>query len=238
MIPAIRFTPLACLALALTLAACQPELHVTDHQPVEPPFAQAKSIPDAPLFGTLRGEAFQIKDARYVPDHRDGFARLDIKLSAGKADAACDEIKPADAASVWLRLEGSDTIHSQEFNLMPGQESPWSIHYQVHGPDGWHGSMDAAAVVALQAAGSDGRITGELAVCFADDLKSCVSGSFAADACPYHIDAAARGPLPQETIPEKYRDKLKAAPTASASASAGSTAAPSASASAKDAPKP
>lgn len=196
------------LALGLASPGCQSENHVTAHQAVDPPVTSPKAIPDAPLFGTLRGQSFQIQDARYIADHRDGFARVDIKLSAGKSDEACGEIKPSGSTSVWLRLEGSDAVESQDLQIKPGEPSRWSVHYQVHGEDGWIGNTDASAVVSLHAAGPDGKITGGIAVCFADDQKSCVSGSFAADPCPYRIDAAPRGALPPEAIPEKYKQKL------------------------------
>lgn len=221
--------------LGLVLVGCQSEAHVTPHQAVDPPVSSPKSIPDAALFGTIRGQSFQLQDARYIPDHRGGFERVDIKLSAGKADEACGDVKPSGSTSIWLRQEGSDTVESQELTLKPGEESRWSVHYQVHGEDGWIGNTDASAVVSLHAAGPDGRITGGIAVCFADDQKSCVSGSFAAAPCPYRIDAAPRGAIPPEAIPEKYKQKLKAAPTASptdaptASPTAAPTAAPTAS---------
>ena len=61
--------------------------------------------------------------------------------------------------------------------------------------------------------GPDGRVTGGLAVCFADDLKSCVSGSFDAQSCPSSLDAAVRGAMPPEAIPEKYRLQMLQAAT-------------------------
>jgi hypothetical protein len=217
-------SPVACvLALSLgaaLLAGCAPEARPTPHKPVEPPAASPDAIPEAPLNGTLRGAPFVVRDARYVADHRTGYAHVDIKLSAGSAEASCGAIAPAGSSSVWLRLERSDKIEAQDLRLTPGQESPWSVHYQVRESSGWVGSAEAAAVVSLRAAGPDGRLEGGLAVCFADDAKSCVSGTFAALPCPPGIDAPVRGTLPPEAIPEAYAKKLRAvvAPLGSASA--------------------
>ena len=217
----------ASVPLAATLLlACSPEHHVTTHDPVEPPVTTPQSIPDAPLHGTIRGVPFVLRDARYIADHRPGYTHTDILLSAGKADASCEERKPANATSIWLRLEGKDEVPSQDFDLRPGKESPWSVHYQVRTEEGWMGNAEGAAVVSLHTAGPDGKISGGLSVCFADGKKSCVSGSFDAEPCPSRIDAPVRGAQPPEAIPEKYRQKLKAvqppipvlAPSASASA--------------------
>jgi hypothetical protein len=84
------------------------------------------------------------------------------------------------------------------------------VHYQVREDDTWVGSSDAAAVAALRASAGDGVISGSLAVCFADDTGSCVSGSFDALSCPPAIDAPVRGALPLEAVPEKYQPKLRA----------------------------
>jgi hypothetical protein len=172
--------------------------------------ANAGAIPDAPVSGTLRGVKFVARDARYVPDRRQGFQHTDIKLSAGSAAAACGDVEPAGSPSVWLRLEKSDTVGAQELRLDAASEGPWSVHYQVREGGAWTGSSEASAVVSLRAPAGDGTISGALAVCFADDRSSCVSGSFEAKPCPPSIDAPVRGALPSEAIPEKYRAKALA----------------------------
>jgi hypothetical protein len=195
------------LALGALAAACQPEVRPTPHPKVDPPVASAGAIPDAPVGGTLRGARFLLRDARYVPDHRTGYHHTDIKLSAGSAEAACGEVEPAGSSSVWLRLERSDSVETQELRLEPGKESPWSVHYQVREEDAWVGSSDGSAVVSLRAPSGDGTLSGAIAVCFADGARSCVSGSFEARPCPPAIDAPVRGAIPSEAIPEKYRAK-------------------------------
>ncbi len=206
-------------AVLLTLG-CNPEQHVTQHKPVEPPVSKADAIPDAPVSGSIRGVAFQMKDARYVVDHRMDMTRIDIKLSTGAAESACAPVKPTDAMMVWLRLEKSDKLESQELHLDPTKPGPWSIHYQMKTPGGWVGSDEGYATVALRAAGADGKLSGGVSVCFADDQKSCVSGSFDALPCPWGIDAPVRGALPSEAIPEKFQKKWKeggSAPSGSSS---------------------
>jgi hypothetical protein len=204
---------LAILGAALSLR-CQPEQHVTPHKPVTAPVDNVGAIPDAQLAGTLRGVKFVVKDARYTLDHRMGFHRADIRLSAGAAETPCGPIKPDGSPSVWLRLEGSDAIATQDLALTPGappgERAPWSVHYQLRENDAWTGSGDAAVVGTLRASAGDGIVSGALAVCFADDRGSCVSGSFEALPCPYTIDAPVRGAQPAEAVPEKYKPKLKA----------------------------
>lgn len=198
------------LVLSTALAAgCRPETHVRVHKPVEPPVAAAGAIPDGPVTGTLRGHKFVLGDARYVADHRRGYTRVDIALSSGAAGAACGEIKPPRAPRVWLRLERSDKVETQNIRLAPEARGPWSVHYQVIEDDGWTGSGEAAAIVSLRAPGPEGKVSGSIAVCFADDAGSCVSGSFDAEPCPPSIDAPVRGALPPEIIPEQYAGKIR-----------------------------
>jgi hypothetical protein len=160
--------------------------------------------------GTLRGTKFVLKDARYVPDRRPGYEHVDVKLSAGASESACGEIKPRGSPSVWLRLEHAGTVASQELHLSPGTESAWSVHYQVRENDTWVGSSEASAVAAIRASAGGGVLGGSLAVCFADDAGSCVSGSFDALPCPPTIDAPVRGAVPLEAVPEKYKPRLRA----------------------------
>jgi hypothetical protein len=163
------------------------------------------AIPDAPVNGTLRGIPFVVRDARYVVDRRVGYAHTDIKLSAGKSESACGPISPARAASVWLRLEGEPMTGGAEFRLAPGDRGSWSVHYQVFEGDRWSGIGEGSALVSLREPGPDGRLSGGIGVCFSDDRKSCVSGSFVAQSCPTNFDLPVRGALPSEAIPPRFR---------------------------------
>lgn len=194
---------LAIAAMGL-LAGCRAESRAEPRRTVVPPVDSPSAIPDGPVGGTVRGAPFVVRDARYVIDRRVGYAHTDIKLSAGKADAPCGPILPANTASIWLRLEGAGKVESQDMRV--GEDAgTWSVHYQVFDGARWIGVSDASAILSMHEPGPDGRIRGGLAVCFSDDAKSCVSGSFAAESCPPNIDQPVRSAQPVETIPEKYR---------------------------------
>jgi hypothetical protein len=194
--------------VAIAVAACRPESHAPQAKVVEPPVASPNAIPDAPVTGTLHGLPFELRDARYVVDKRVGYEHTDIKLSAGKSESACGSIAPANSPSVWLRLEGAAPIETKDMRLAPDARSVWSVHYQVFDGDQWTGVGDGTAVLSIREAGPDGRVSGGLAVCFPDDAKSCVSGSFEAQSCPPSIDQPVRGTPPPESIPEKYRLRM------------------------------
>jgi hypothetical protein len=152
-----------------------------------------------------------LRDAPYVVDKRWGFEHTDIMLSAGKSEAACGAVAPANAPSVWLRLEGAAKIETKDMRLSPDapvSSAPWTVHYQVFDGEQWFGVGDGTAVLSLREAGPDGKISGGIAVCFPDDAKSCVSGSFEAQSCPPAIDQPVRGTPPPESIPEKYRLRM------------------------------
>jgi hypothetical protein len=191
------------LVLAL-VAACRPESHADVRPPVEPPVESPNAIPDAPVSGTVRGAPFVVRDARYVVDRRVGYAHTDLLLSSGKAESHCGPIAPARATSVWLRLDGTGTIEPKDVRVGSGAPGPWSVHYQVFDGEGWVGVGAGAAVLSIRDATADGRLTGGLAVCFSDDDKSCVSGSFDAVSCPMTIDQPVRGAVAPEEIPAKY----------------------------------
>lgn len=197
----------AALLAVLVVAACRAEQKPSPAAAREPPVSSPEGIPDAPLSGTIHGRPFVLRDARYVPDRRPGYAHTDILLSSGTADSACAPVVPATATSVWLRLEGPDPIEATSTRTGPGTTSRWSVHYQAF--DGrWLGVGDGSALVSLQAPAPDGRVAGGLAVCFSDDERSCVSGSFDAVACPPRIDQPVRGTPPSEAVPPEYARRM------------------------------
>lgn len=163
--------------IACILLACRAETAPPDQKPIDPPVSSPETIPDAPVSGTIHGAPFVARDMRYVVDERIGYAHTDIKLSAGHAENACDSISPAKGASVWLRLE----------------DNTWSVQYQVFDDGRWIGVHAAKALVSIRGVSPDGHMSGGLAVCFSDDSKSCVSGSFEAVDCPSSIDQPVRG---------------------------------------------
>lgn len=224
----------AAVLASLGLLSCRDELHPVDRKPVAPLVASPEAIPEAPLNGTIRGARFAIRDARYIVDRRPGYAHTDIRLSNGAAKDPCGPVEPATSSSVWLRLEGDAKVTTQNLKVEIGAPGPWSVHYQAREADGWLGSAEATAVLSIREPGPDGRLGGGLAVCFSDDAKSCVSGTFDAVACPPTIDQPVRGTPPPEAVPEKYAQKLRQV----VPASSGSSAAPAPSASTPPAAQP
>jgi len=190
------------------LAACRDDLPPPPPSVVEPPVASPESIPDAPVSGRIHGSPFVMRDARYLLDRRVGYAHTDIQLSSGTADSACAPISPPTSTSVWLRLEGSDKIPSASLRVQSGVEGSWTVHYQVFDGTAWTGVGNGSALLTLHEPGPDGRLSGGIAVCFSDDTKSCVAGSFDALACPATIDQPVRGTPPPEAVPPAYRNRV------------------------------
>ena len=165
---------------------------------MSPPVESFEAIPDAPVSGVVRGAQFTLRDARYTVDRRMGYAHTDITLSMGTADKPCGEIKPKHATSVWLRLDGPLAVERGQIRLDPKAQIPWSAHYQARENDRWVGNGDGAALLWIQSIGPDGKIAGDVAVCFGDGEKSCVKGAFNAPHCPVSIDEPVRGTVAED----------------------------------------
>ncbi len=201
----MRASVLLAPAALATLLSCREEARPTQPAAVEPPVASPEAIPDAPVSGRIHGAPFVLRDARYVIDRRTGYAHTDIALSSGNAEAACTPVSPPTSTTVWLRLEGPDRIESISARVGPaGTPGGWAVHYQTFEGGAWVGVGNGSAILALHEPGPDGRLSGGLAVCFPDEKKSCVSGSFEAVGCPPRIDQPVRGTLPPEAIPAAY----------------------------------
>lgn len=192
----------------LALPACREEAHATPAKPVEPPMSTPESIPEAPVAGRIHGAPFAMRDARYVIDRRVAYAHTDILLSSGTAESACAPVTPEQSTSVWLRLDGPGSIETTSARVGPGQADTWSVHYQAFDGASWVGVGEGSALVSLHQPGPDGKLSGGIAVCFPDDMKSCVSGSFEATSCPPTIDQPVRGTPPPEAIPQPYLQKV------------------------------
>jgi len=192
----------------LVLASCRDDLHAVKASSLVPPVTSPEALPDAPVSGRIHGAPFVLRDARYIVDRRVGYSHTDIELSSGTSEAACGPISPRTSTSVWLRLEGAGRIETSNVRVGPGQSGRWAVHYQVWNGDTWEGKGDGSALVVLREAGPDGRVSGGIAVCFSDDAKSCLSGSFDAVACPPRIDQPVRGTPPPEAIPAIYLRRM------------------------------
>ena len=155
-----------------------------------------------------------MRSARYVVDRRVAYAHTDIVLSSGTAESPCAPVTPAQSTSVWLRLEGPGKVETTSTRVGPGKDTTWAVHYQVHEGERWMGEGGGSALLSLHEPGPDGTLSGGLAVCFPDDAKSCVSGSFEAANCPPTIDQPVRGTPPPEAIPPQYLQQVSAAASA------------------------
>jgi len=194
----------------LGLPSCQsphpsPKLHA------DPVSSSADSIPVAPVSGTIHAKPFGLGSARYFVDRRPGYAHVDIKLSAGKSADHCGAPLPDDSASVWLRRAGSESINSEIIRIASNRREAWEVHYQAMDDGQWVGNGNAEALVVLEPPAADQRLRGELSVCFADETKSCVLGTFVAEYCPISIDAPIRGMYHMES--KTAFDPARAAPS-------------------------
>jgi hypothetical protein len=199
------------VAVALALVACREERHLAPPAHVDPPVTTPQSIPEGPVSGRIHGAPFTMRDARYVVDKRVAYAHTDILLSSGSAESPCAPAVPAQSTTVWLRLEGPGRIAAGDARTGPGQTGAWRVHYQVFDGEAWSGVGDGSALVSLAEPGPDGRLSGGLAVCFPDETKSCVAGSFDAVSCPPSIDQPVRGTPPPEAVPPQYRERVSGA---------------------------
>jgi hypothetical protein len=202
------------------LPSCQSP-HPSPKMHADPVANSADSIPTAPVSGTIRGKSFGLGSARYFVDRRLGYEKIEIKLSAGKSAEHCSAPLPNDSASVWLRRTGSGPIKSETIRIASNQHEAWEVHYQAEDDGQWVGNGNAEALVVLEPPSADQHLRGELSVCFADETKSCVLGTFVAEYCPISIDAPIRGSYHMES--NAAYDPAKAAPSEAGDIAKGGT---------------
>jgi hypothetical protein len=183
---------------SLTPACGKTEPAIHDPKPAP---TSADAIPAATLGGELAGKPFTLGSARYVVDRRHGYEKVDVSLSAGTADFPCDDRKPKDAPSVWLRRKGEAPLKAEAVRLAPGEQSPWEVHYQFRDGRRWIGNGHASSLIVIHDIGPDMKLSGELWACFGDPMGSCVAGRFSADYCPIRIDQPVRGTEAMERPP-------------------------------------
>lgn len=194
---------LVAAAFAVAVAcSCRAEPRAAPHKPPAAP-TSADAIPIAPLSGKLLGQAYALRNARYYVDRRRGYAKIDIQLSASRAEAPCGDLEDPHAPSVWLRRQGNREPARAEHTVRVSGGGPWQVHYQVHEHDQWLGNGDANALFVVNQVDPDLVIQGALQACFRDATGSCVAGRFAAHYCTIAIDAPVRGTNAMERPPRR-----------------------------------
>jgi hypothetical protein len=208
-------TLLACAGCVCVLGCAAPPPPAPSGK-VSPPQESANSIPDSPLSGTLRGAPFKLANARYYVDTRRGYEHIEVQLNAASAGEPCGPLVSKDDPTVFLRRKGSEHPAPGEVRLEPKTPGPWEVHYQAREHERWIGNGYAAALLVLKEVRSDGALEADLSVCFADGLKSCVSGSINATRCKIPIDSPVRGTEVAGESAESYILRTRNTPRPSA----------------------
>lgn len=166
-----------------------------------PPVSDRLNLATGPTSGTLSGQPFKVRTARYSVDRRPGYERLEIRLLDVPEKTPCEDHESEKPSSVWIRRQGGGPAKPGKYLIKGGIDSGWEVHYETHHNGSWLGNGRANAVLMLEDVRVDGRIEGVLHACFGDREKSCVKGHFEATYCPITIDAPVRGAHAMEAGP-------------------------------------
>lgn len=219
--PLCRVAVLALLTAALTPACSRPGLGTSSTEGLAPTHDDPSAIPVRPVEGTLAGAPFTVHDARFRIDRRPGYEGIDLRLSPGDASAPCAALPEADGAGVWIHFGERTTLEPATIRVKPGTKGEAEAHLFLRREGKWFGNGDAAMLLVIKSFDPAFGMEGDLSVCFADEAKSCVSGSFNAAACPDPLEDSPRTFPPTSLVEvERIRDKLAdAGPAASSSSS-------------------
>lgn len=192
---------LAVLVAAPTLVGCGRQPLPTRREPAAIR-GSADVIATGPVGGQIRGRAFATLNARYYVDHRPGYEKLEIVLSAADAPTPCADTSAKRATAVWLRRKGAHAPAEETIRVAPDQKGAWEAHYEDFDGIGWVGSSDAAMLLRIDKVQREGEILGSLSACFGDESQSCVEGTFTATPCVIRVDAPVRGIRAIEPLPD------------------------------------
>ena len=159
------------------------------------------SIGVSAVNGKIAGSPFEVKAARYSIDRRPGHEKVVIHLLNEAPEKLCSELGNMRSTTVWLRKNGTQSVEPEAVRLGPKTKSPWEVHYEVYDQGRWVGVGRANLLLKVSAVRADMTLDGDLAACFGDANKSCVSGHFSATYCPTRIDAPVRGTENMERPP-------------------------------------
>lgn len=181
-------TPWLVLAFVAATVGCRAEEPSrSSTEAVDPGTLHVRDIPNAKVSGTLRGEPFTAKQARFRVERMEGRQRVDVYL----ADAPLERCGvPIDrhVRRIWLRFDGVTELGPGIYRVHAGSDRPQpSIHYEVPVDFEWVGWRGGAALVLLDSVDAD-TVRGRLDVVFDDEAASRVQGRFAASSCIGALD--------------------------------------------------
>lgn len=171
-----------------------------DEAPVAPLQKAASDLSldglEAPVSGTLAGEAFAADSAWYRVKRFPGRERVDLYFDS-PAPERCGLPVRRETRRVWLRFPGKSALDPGELRAATdvhgkGDERPegtaLTVHYEL-GTRGhkWVGRSGGVVAVAIDEV-EPRAISGRLNVCFDDGEQSCVAGAFRAPECFTRID--------------------------------------------------
>lgn len=162
-------------------------------------------IGEGEIAGEIDGEPFRAADVRFRVTSFPGRERVDLWI-ADRPIERCGLPLAREETLVWARFSGRTEL-APGVHERTGEDGEFEVHYERPGEGrslrAAHRGIARIEIARASAASVEGR----LRVCFADDARSCVGGSFTATPCLSRIDGrAAREP------PGLVDDALEGAP--------------------------
>lgn len=172
-----------CVAL---FAAC-----TSADAPPEPlPEASAVSLEglDEGVSGRVAGEPFEARDQRFVVVSREGRERVDLRFSDRPIER-CGLPIARDDRRVWIRFAGRTALEPGTYERI-GDEGDFEVHYELPAERGVRSVHRGVGRIEVRHVGPR-AVEGLVNVCFADEERSCVAGTFRATACLSRVDGRA-----------------------------------------------
>jgi hypothetical protein len=164
---------------------------VACEEPPPPPLPEPVSLDDvgdAPAAGSIDGAPWELEDARFRIERREGRERVDLFLWDRPVERCGLPIARA-GTHVWLRVPGRTELEVGELATGDGDDA-LSAHYERLEGDTLVTAHRATARLRIEAV-EPRRVRGRLRACFADEERSCVEGTFDAAPCWSRVDGRA-----------------------------------------------
>lgn len=174
---------IAAAGLCLCVIACDAE--PADAPMPDPAHARIDEAGEGPVQGRIAGEPWQLSDARFRVERREGRERVDLLLWDRPIER-CGLSIEREGTALWLRFLGRIELEPGE--LARGADGgPFEVHYEVPHERGFTSVHRGVGEVRIDAV-EERSVRGRLRVCFADPEQSCVGGTFDAAPCWSRID--------------------------------------------------